>query len=46
MSKEDGSWTNQQAEKSTIGCFGSLREKEGKAGWRSPENAGQVDLGF
>jgi hypothetical protein len=22
------------------------REKEGKTGWRSPENMGQVDLGF
>jgi hypothetical protein len=22
------------------------REKEGKTGWRSPENVGQVDLGF
>jgi hypothetical protein len=27
-------------------CFGAPRGKEGKIGWRSPENAGQVDLGF
>jgi hypothetical protein len=33
-------------EKATFGCFGELREKEGKTGWRSPENVGQVDLGF
>jgi hypothetical protein len=33
-------------EKSTVGCFGAPREKEGKTGWRSPENVGQVDLGF
>jgi hypothetical protein len=46
MRKEGKSWTTQQAEKSIVGCFGSLREKEGKTGWRSPENAGQVDLGF
>jgi hypothetical protein len=30
ISKEDGSWTTQQAEKSTVGCFGAPREKEGK----------------
>jgi hypothetical protein len=29
-----------------IGCFGAPREKEGKTGWQSPENTGQVDLGF
>jgi hypothetical protein len=27
-------------------CFGAPRRKEGKTGWRSPENMGQVDLGF
>jgi hypothetical protein len=32
--------------KSTIGCFGASHEKEGKTGWRSPENTSQVDLGF
>jgi hypothetical protein len=45
-SKEDGSWTTQQVEKSTNGCFGAPHGKEGKTGWRSPENVGQVDLGF
>jgi hypothetical protein len=44
--KEDRLWTTQQAEKSTVGCFGAPREKEGKTGWRSPKNVGQVDLGF
>jgi hypothetical protein len=34
------------AEKYTVGCFGAPHEKEGKIGWRSPKNAGQVDLGF
>jgi hypothetical protein len=33
-------------EKSTNGCFGAPHGKEGKTGWRSPENVGQVDLGF
>jgi hypothetical protein len=28
------------------GCFGAPHGKEGKTGWRSPENMGQVDLGF
>ena len=46
ISKEDGSWTTQQAEKSIVGFFGAPREKEGNTGWRSPENMGQVDLGF
>jgi hypothetical protein len=46
ISKEEGSWTCQQVEKSTVGCFGAPCEKEGKTGWRSPENMGQVDLGF
>jgi hypothetical protein len=32
--------------KSTVGCFGAPREKEGKIGWQSLENMGQVDLGF
>jgi hypothetical protein len=32
--------------KSTGRCFGEPRGKEGKTGWRSPENVGQVDLGF
>jgi hypothetical protein len=36
----------QKEEKSTIRCFGAPREKEGKTGWRSPENMGQIDLGF
>jgi hypothetical protein len=36
----------QKVGKSTIGCFGTLREKEGKTGWRSPKKEGQVDLGF
>jgi hypothetical protein len=44
--KEDGSWTTQQEKKSTNECLGVLHEKEGKAGWRSPKNASQVDLGF
>jgi hypothetical protein len=46
ISKKEGSWTSQQEEKSTIGFFGAPHEKEGKTGWRSPENTGQVDLGF
>jgi hypothetical protein len=37
---------NSTREKSTIGCFGAPREKEGKTGWRSPEKVDQVDLGF
>jgi hypothetical protein len=32
MRKEDRSWTTQQAEKATVGCFGALLEKEGKTG--------------
>jgi hypothetical protein len=44
--KEEGSWTTQQVEKSIVGCFGAPHEKKGKTGWRSPENMGQVDLGF
>jgi hypothetical protein len=32
--------------KSTIGFFGAPRKKEGKTGWRSPENMSQVDLWF
>ena len=32
-SKEDGSWTNQQAGKSTNGCFGVPCRKVGKIGW-------------
>jgi hypothetical protein len=27
-------------------CFGAPHGKKGKTGWRSPENPGQVDLGF
>jgi hypothetical protein len=46
INKEDGSWTTQQEEKATDRCFGAPRRKEGKKGWRSPENVGQVDLGF
>jgi hypothetical protein len=34
-------WKNPSTE-----CFGAPRRKEGKTGWRSPENVGQVDLGF
>jgi hypothetical protein len=37
---------NSTSGKTTVGCFGAPREKEGKTGWRSPENVGQVDLGF
>jgi hypothetical protein len=43
--KKDNGKLNKQ-ENTTIGCFGAPREKEGKTGWRSPQNAGQVDLGF
>jgi hypothetical protein len=32
--------------KATGICFGEPRGKEGKTGWRSPKNMGQVDLGF
>jgi hypothetical protein len=46
INKEDGSWMTQQAKKDTNRCFGAPRKKEGKIGWRSPENVGQVDLGF
>jgi hypothetical protein len=44
--KKEGSWTTQQVGKATVGCFGAPCEKEGKTGWQSPENMGQVDLGF
>jgi hypothetical protein len=44
--KKEGSWTTQQEEKSIVICFGASCEKERKTGWRIPENAGQVDLGF
>jgi hypothetical protein len=33
ISKEEGSWMNQQAEKATNRCFGEPHKKEGKAGW-------------
>jgi hypothetical protein len=46
ISKEDGSWKTQQAEKAIVGFFRAPHEKEGKTGWRSPKNMGQVDLGF
>jgi hypothetical protein len=46
ISKEDGSWTTQQAEKATSRCFGEPHEMKGNIGLRSPKNAGQVDLGF
>jgi hypothetical protein len=36
ISKEDGSWKTQREEKSTNGCFGAPRKKEGKIDWRSP----------
>jgi len=45
-SKEDRSRTTQLVEKDINMCFGAPRGKEGKTGWRSPENMGQVDLGF
>jgi hypothetical protein len=43
--KKDRGQLNKR-EKATIGCYGEPCEKEGKTGWRSHENAGQVDLGF
>jgi hypothetical protein len=46
ISKKEGTWTNQLVEKDIVGCFGAPHEKEGKTGWRSLENTGQVDLGF
>ena len=33
-------------EKAINGCFGAPHKKEGKTGWQSHENVGQVDLGF
>jgi hypothetical protein len=44
--KEDGLWKNQQEEKAIDICFGESHGKEGKTGCQSPENVGQVDLGF
>jgi hypothetical protein len=35
-SKEDGSWTSQQADEDINGCFGETRGEEGRTGWRSP----------
>jgi hypothetical protein len=35
-SKEDESWTGQQAEEDTNRCFGSPRRKEGRTCWQSP----------
>jgi hypothetical protein len=46
INKDSGSWTTQQAKKSTGRCFGEPRGKEGKTSRRSPENVGQVDLGL
>ena len=46
INKEDGSWITYQEEKSIDGCFGAPRGKEGKIGWSSPKNVGQVELGF
>jgi hypothetical protein len=37
---------NSASGKSTVGCFGALREKEGKTGWQSPRKTSQVDLRF
>jgi hypothetical protein len=33
INKEDGSWTTQQEEEDTNGCFGAPRRKEGRTGW-------------
>jgi hypothetical protein len=44
--KEDRSWTSQQAEEDTNGCFGPPHREEGRIGRRSPEKASYVDLGF
>jgi hypothetical protein len=44
--KKEGSWKTQQVEKNTNRCFRTPCRKEGGIGWRSPENMGQVDLGF
>jgi hypothetical protein len=48
MTDQKGRWImdNSTSGKATIRCFVALREKEGKKGWRSPKNVGQVDLGF
>jgi hypothetical protein len=46
ISKKYGLWTTQEVEKDIVGCFGEPCRKEGKTGWRSPENVIQVDLGF
>ena len=35
-----------QIKQTIVGCFGAPHEKEGKTRWQSPENTGQVDLGF
>ena len=48
MIEQQGIWIEDDSGsgKSTIGCFGSLRDEEGKTGWRSLEKVDQVDLGF
>jgi hypothetical protein len=32
--------------KPSMECFGAPHGNDGKTGWQSPENMGQVDLGF
>jgi hypothetical protein len=39
----EGSRTDQKAEEDANKCFGAPHEKEGKTGWESAENLGQVD---
>jgi hypothetical protein len=40
------SWTTQQVKEGVNICVGAPHVKEGKSGWQSLENVGQVDLGF
>jgi hypothetical protein len=42
IDKEEGSWTTQQAKEDVNRCFEAPCMKEGKIGWRSLENMGQV----
>jgi hypothetical protein len=44
--KEEGSRKIQQENEYVNRCFEEQRVKEGKIGWRSPKNVGQVDLEF
>jgi hypothetical protein len=48
MTDQQGIWIvdNSASEKDVNICFEAPCMKEGKIGWRSPENVGQVDLGF